>query len=264
MNKTVFIVLCVISSSFADSAYVNNNQQTPNINTSNKSQLPITNNNLQTIYNKSPQITSNINNNIAISNRKNVQSIKQTASNQRLLNSNVKNKIQQNQMVLHKNNNKQIYNYDKATGAYVLQQNNVQKIPEQNESIYEFDSSTGRYRLTKKAKQQITQKYDARVCTKELNKQIQNIITSINQCNNIDNLININNSFCNILQDAINKYKLTKVYVLGIWEAWYNQNIRLLNNKLQQLCGNDNNLYKQIYQLNLFNFNNAMKFINQM
>lgn len=175
------------------------------------------------------------------------------------------------QIVLNKNNNKQVYNYDKATGAYILSnqnQTNSDRVAIQNntvvqkESIYEVDPTTGRYRLTKKAKQQILNKYNARIGTQQLNNQLQNIILSVLKCNNINDLNTIIINWNNTIVNNITQNKLSKQYVKGIWEAWYNQNSKSLANKLLQLCNNNIDMYKQVSRTNIFNLDTAMKFID--
>ena len=168
-------------------------------------------------------------------------------------------------------NNKQVHNYDKATGAYVLSnpnQTSSDRVAIQNntvvqkESIYEVDPTTGRYRLTKKAKQQILNKYNARTGTQELNNQLKLIIDSIIQCNNINDLNTIIINWNNTITSSITQNKLSKQYVKGIWEAWYNQNSKSLTNKLLQLCNNNIDMYKQVSRTNIFNLDTAMKFID--
>lgn len=162
---------------------------------------------------------------------------------------NENNKIQQksNQLVL----NKQIYNYDSSTGAYVLKNQRKINDTQQKESIYEVDPVTGRYRLTKKAKKQILDKYDSRTITKQLNTNLQNIITAILECNNINNVNSININWSNIIIRFITQNKLSKQYVKGIWEAWYNKNKKLLNTKLLQLCNNNSSVYNSISKINI-------------
>ena len=177
---------------------------------------------------------------------------------------NENNKIQQksNQMVLNKNNNKQVYNYDSSTGAYVLANQKSVDETQQNESIYELDPVTGRYRLTKKAKKQILEKYDSRTITQDLNAQLKNIITAILECNNINNVSSINTNLNNIIIRFITQNKLSKQYVKGIWEAWYNKYMKSLNTKLIQLCNNNTDVYKSISKINIFNIDSATRFID--
>ena len=67
---------------------------------------------------------------------------------------------------------------------------------------------------------------------------------------------------------AINQYKLNKEDIKCIWKIVYNKNKELLESKLFDLCfSNDNNLdkatelYEQISETNIFDLNNAIKFI---
>ena len=165
-------------------------------------------------------------------------------------------------MVLNKNNNKQVYNYDSSTGAYVLANQKNADETQQNESIYELDPVTGRYRLTKKAKKQILEKYDSRTITQDLNAQLKNIITAILECNNINNVSSINTNLNNIIIRFITQNKLSKQYVKGIWEAWYNKYMKSLNTKLIQLCNNNTDVYKSISKINIFNIDSATRFID--
>lgn len=166
------------------------------------------------------------------------------------------------QMILNKNNNKQVYSYDKTTGTYTLLNPNQNNTVVQKESIYEIDPATGRYRLTKKAKQQILNKYNARTGTQQLNDQLKLIIDSVLNCNDINTLNTIIINWNNTIVNNITQNKLSKQYVKGIWEAWYNQNSKLLSNKLLQLCNNNIDMYKQISKTNIFSLDIAMKFID--
>ena len=86
--------------------------------------------------------------------------------------------------------------------------------------------------------------------------------------NSIETINRSNNAWNSAIKLAINQYKLNKEDIKCIWKIVYNKNKELLESKLFDLCfSNDNNLdkatelYEQISETNIFDLNNAIKFI---
>lgn len=108
-------------------------------------------------------------------------------------------------------------------------------------------------------------KYDA---MNKLKLRFDKIITLVIKNKRLETLYKINSVWNNIITQAIKKDKLSKQYVENVWITLYNKKYQTLDNKLINICsGNEENnieLYKIISELNIFNLDNAIRFIYKL